>query len=69
MVLGAVRMAGKGPGYIALAFFEVVGALALAFTGHEVALLPYGGVMTAINVPVFGAGMLKARAEAKNHAR
>jgi len=55
---------GKGPGMVGLGFFEATLGAILAYTGKD--LVGYAGVLTAINIGVYGGGAWKASAEAKN---
>ena len=54
---------GKGPGYVALAFFEAAIGAGLVYVGRDV--VGYAGVLAAVNAGVYGGGAFKAVSEAK----
>jgi len=60
----ALRTFGKGPGFLALAFFEVAAGFIIAYYKPD-ALAGLATVLGAVNVPVYGGGAWKAAAEAK----
>ena len=52
---------GKGPGFILIAFAEVVAGGACAYLGKD--LVGLATVFGAINVPLYGAGAWKASSD------
>jgi hypothetical protein len=59
-----IQLLGKGPGYVALAVAELIAGTWLATRGSD--LSGFALVLGAVNAGVYGGGVMKAMAEAKN---